>query len=203
MRRELICRCGTPFVAARNDAIWCEDCRRANRNRTTLQWRLENRERHLASHRIRNKRWKDANREKIRASGRAYEATRREDPAYREKQRLHALIVRRDNPEHVAEIRKRHYLKHADALRAKAREAKAREDYLSHREARFVIYDRDAGRCHLCGKKVSRDNFHLDHLIPRSKGGVTSPENLAVSHPGCNQRRGAGRVPAQLLLLGS
>jgi len=54
--------------------------------------------------------------------------------------------------------------------------------------------------CHICGKKVRRDRIQLDHLIPLSKGGPHTYENLAVSHPYCNQSRGDGRLPAQLRL---
>jgi 5-methylcytosine-specific restriction endonuclease McrA len=42
----------------------------------------------------------------------------------------------------------------------------------------------------------------LDHLIPLSKGGNHTSDNLALAHGRCNSRRGAGRIPAQLRLLG-
>lgn len=67
---------------------------------------------------------------------------------------------------------------------------------------RQAIYNRDGGRCHICGKKAERSNFHLDHLIPVAHGGGYLAVNLRVAHPSCNARRGAGRLPAQLLLVG-
>lgn len=67
---------------------------------------------------------------------------------------------------------------------------------------RLQIYERDGGKCHICGGTVSRTKFHLDHLIPVVHGGGYVRENLRVAHPACNIGRGAGRKPAQLLLIG-
>jgi hypothetical protein len=65
---------------------------------------------------------------------------------------------------------------------------------------RREIYERDGGRCHICGKKVDPNNWHLDHLIPLSLGGEHSKRNVAVAHPYCNLRRN-NRGPAQLRIL--
>jgi hypothetical protein len=37
--------------------------------------------------------------------------------------------------------------------------------------------------------------FHVEHIIPRCKGGGSEMENLALARPGCNLRK-AGRVAA-------
>lgn len=67
---------------------------------------------------------------------------------------------------------------------------------------RAAIYERDGGRCHICLDHVDRQEFTLDHLAPLSQGGFDSPENVAVAHRSCNSRRGAGRIAAQLRLIG-
>jgi 5-methylcytosine-specific restriction endonuclease McrA len=67
---------------------------------------------------------------------------------------------------------------------------------------RRTIYQRDGGRCHICGETVDPDRFHLDHLVPIADGGADAPENVAVAHPRCNLRRGRGRTPVQLRLVG-
>lgn len=54
---------------------------------------------------------------------------------------------------------------------------------------RFVVFVRDCGRCHLCGKFVSRYNFHLDHVRPISRDGNHLYENLKVACPKCNLRK--------------
>jgi 5-methylcytosine-specific restriction endonuclease McrA len=67
--------------------------------------------------------------------------------------------------------------------------------------SREEVFRRDRGICHICGKKLTPQMWHLDHLIPLSKGGSHTPENVAVACPRCNIRRG-NHGPAQLRLLG-
>lgn len=46
--------------------------------------------------------------------------------------------------------------------------------------------------CHLCLKLIESDaEFSIDHVIPRSKGGDDSIENLRPAHRKCNYSRGA------------
>ena len=63
--------------------------------------------------------------------------------------------------------------------------------------SRKEVYERDNGRCHICGKKVSKKSWHLDHLIPLIKGGEHSYRNVAVSCPKCNMSKGI-KAGAQL-----
>lgn len=57
---------------------------------------------------------------------------------------------------------------------------------------RKVVYYRDGGECIKCGKRVGLDNFHVDHIIPISKGGAEwELSNLELSCPGCNLSKGA------------
>jgi len=65
--------------------------------------------------------------------------------------------------------------------------------------SRAVVFDRDAGRCHLCGKKVNPKHWHLDHIVPLSQGGEHSYRNVAVSCPFCNMSKGA-KIRGQLRL---
>jgi hypothetical protein len=66
--------------------------------------------------------------------------------------------------------------------------------------SRAVVYKRDGGRCHICGKKVPKKGWHLDHLIPLKRGGEHSYKNVAVACPKCNLSKGTKAV-AQLRLL--
>lgn len=66
---------------------------------------------------------------------------------------------------------------------------------------RKAIFDRDLGQCYLCKQPVSFQNFELDHLVPTSRSGDSSPENLAVSCRRCNRRRGTKLGIEQLLKL--
>lgn len=61
------------------------------------------------------------------------------------------------------------------------------------------VFQRDGGKCHICGKRCDPKDWHLDHLVPLSLGGLHAYSNVAVSHPMCNQRR-SNTGPAQLRL---
>jgi 5-methylcytosine-specific restriction endonuclease McrA len=69
------------------------------------------------------------------------------------------------------------------------------------------IYERDGGLCHLCGRKVSKKDITMDHLICVSdkeyfpQAGHTY-QNISLAHRSCNSRRNNGRLPAQLRLFG-
>lgn len=68
-------------------------------------------------------------------------------------------------------------------------------------DRRSAVYIRDGGICHICGGHVGIANFHLDHLVPRSKGGSNDLDNLGLSHPGCNISKG-NRQPGDKKLTG-
>lgn len=55
---------------------------------------------------------------------------------------------------------------------------------------RMAILMRDRFRCQYCGRKHNPFELTLDHIVPRSKGGSTEPENLCASCMECNQRKG-------------
>lgn len=62
--------------------------------------------------------------------------------------------------------------------------------------SRVNIYARDGYRCQYCGKKCTTDELTYDHVIPRSKGGRTSWENIVSACYACNRRK-ANRTPAE------
>lgn len=49
------------------------------------------------------------------------------------------------------------------------------------------ILSRDGLVCHICGDATSLDNLEFDHVIPVSKGGAHSNENIKVAHATCNK----------------
>lgn len=64
------------------------------------------------------------------------------------------------------------------------------------RFSRQNIYLRDKCTCQYCGKKFPRSDLNLDHVIPRSRGGRTTWENIVCSCVCCNLAKG-GRTPAE------
>jgi len=64
------------------------------------------------------------------------------------------------------------------------------------RPSRKSIYERDKGRCIYTGKQVSYGAFDLEHIMPRSRGGKDTFENLAVSCKDINNFKG-DRTPEE------
>ena len=58
------------------------------------------------------------------------------------------------------------------------------------------IFARDNNQCQYCGRKFPTSELSLDHVIPRSQGGVTSWDNIVCACVDCNVRKG-GRTPRQ------
>jgi 5-methylcytosine-specific restriction endonuclease McrA len=63
---------------------------------------------------------------------------------------------------------------------------------------RRAVFARDDWTCQYCG---SRGNLTVDHVIPRSKGGPSTWDNIVASCAPCNRRKGdalpkqAGMIP--------
>ncbi|MEL6376233.1 MAG: HNH endonuclease [Pseudomonadota bacterium] len=53
---------------------------------------------------------------------------------------------------------------------------------------RFNLFLRDEFRCQYCG---SKGDLTFDHVVPRSKGGITSWENVVAACGACNLKKGA------------
>lgn len=56
----------------------------------------------------------------------------------------------------------------------------------TYKEIKQAVFLRDKGKCVYCGAEVDNDNFDLEHVHPRSRGGGNSISNLAVSCKKCN-----------------
>ena len=55
---------------------------------------------------------------------------------------------------------------------------------------------RDGNTCQYCRAKLPPKDLTLDHVIPRSRAGESTWENLVVCCFGCNNRKGS-RTPAE------
>lgn len=53
--------------------------------------------------------------------------------------------------------------------------------------------DRAAGRCEYCrlAQEGQEAAFHVDHVVPRAAGGLTTFDNLALACVSCSLRKGA------------
>ena len=58
------------------------------------------------------------------------------------------------------------------------------------------IFARDSNRCQYCGKRFPTSELSLDHVMPRSRGGKATWENIVCACLKCNVRKG-GRTPTE------
>lgn len=58
--------------------------------------------------------------------------------------------------------------------------------HLSGKEFRKYILKRDNYTCQYCGKPGNT----VDHIIPRSKGGYSTPKNCVCACSACNLKKG-------------
>jgi 5-methylcytosine-specific restriction endonuclease McrA len=72
-------------------------------------------------------------------------------------------------------------------------------DRLPERAVKFNrrnVYARDEGHCQYCGKRFPTTELTLDHVVPRSRGGGSTWDNLVCCCVACNTRKG-GRLPEE------
>jgi 5-methylcytosine-specific restriction endonuclease McrA len=68
--------------------------------------------------------------------------------------------------------------------------------------SRRGVLARDRETCQYCGAQPGRLHLTVDHVLPRSKGGLTTWENVVAACRECNHRKGS-RTPdeANMVLL--
>ena len=62
--------------------------------------------------------------------------------------------------------------------------------------SRRNLFRRDRWTCQYCGKRPESDGLTIDHVIPRSRGGVSRWDNCVLACAECNRRK-ANRTPAE------
>lgn len=68
-------------------------------------------------------------------------------------------------------------------------------NYRAH-YCRRTIYKRDNSTCQYCGCRPGSEELSIDHVVPRSKGGLTTFDNCVLACVDCNTRK-ADRTPEQ------
>lgn len=58
------------------------------------------------------------------------------------------------------------------------------------------IYKRDAYTCQYCRRQMSAHRLTFDHVVPRSRGGPTTWQNITTACKTCNQKKG-NRTPEE------
>lgn len=113
----------------------------------------------------------------------------------RRKEKLRTKRYREENPEKRRQTNRKYYLNHPEVAyksvaNRRARKMGATIGKIDYEEIKAI------GICYLCNKKV---NFKLkyphprsksfDHVVPLSKGGSHSQENVKLTHLRCNKRK--------------
>ena len=154
-----------------------------------------------------------SNRDAIRAADRK----RREKRTAEQKARQAAYLAewRKNNPEKIALYRpkktirsysKQYYEKHKDKIKQKTRAYKKNNldkcrEWRHNREKKMLreilstgiidkLYKLQKGKCTCCGIKLG-DKYHLDHIIPVSKGGTNTDDNVQLLKDTCNMSKSA------------
>jgi 5-methylcytosine-specific restriction endonuclease McrA len=77
---------------------------------------------------------------------------------------------------------------------AAAQNARRRAEKMCAPAVELVTYEqiigRDGDSCHLCGKWLSVHEMTFDHVLPLSRGGEHTPENIRLAHRSCNSKKG-------------
>lgn len=111
--------------------------------------------------------------EKVRASKAAhYQRTK-------EYRKAKGYEWRRKNPQRLRELAKGWYVKRYRNIRGGVTAA---------RQADWAMAQKKV--CHWCGKRCAKD-YHIDHIMPLSRGGKHELTNLAIACPDCNLRKNA------------
>jgi 5-methylcytosine-specific restriction endonuclease McrA len=64
------------------------------------------------------------------------------------------------------------------------------------RLTRKNLYFRDRNTCQYCGRRLKAKDLNIDHVVPRSRGGTDTWENLVCACVACNIRKGS-RLPEE------
>jgi uncharacterized protein with PIN domain len=71
-----------------------------------------------------------------------------------------------------------------------------RRNYFHSNFSRKALVKRDKNTCQYCNKGLSASQITIDHVLPRSQGGITSFVNCVVCCYDCNNKK-ADRTPEQ------
>lgn len=67
----------------------------------------------------------------------------------------------------------------------------SKDDFYTDPQKRVEILKREDYKCFYCRRELQRDDFYLDHLVPRTQGGQNYKSNLVASCRTCNTNKNA------------
>jgi hypothetical protein len=147
------------------------------------------------------KNYRAGNKDKIKARNKAYydknkKSVLSKNAAWKSANPDYMDSWREANREHLREYQRTYQKDNYDYYLDKNAERRARiaavqvEGSISRSE----VFERDSGICYLCNEQVDPNNWHLDHVVPISKGGPHTYDNVRVTHPSCNLSKGSRHI---------
>ena len=91
-------------------------------------------------------------------------------------------------PEQIEACRERMKASQADQ-QPLSQDVAGQTDYYNVKENRLSIFERDGYKCYKCGKLLTRWDATLDHILPVSRGGKNTKDNLVTCCLLCNSKR--------------
>jgi 5-methylcytosine-specific restriction endonuclease McrA len=138
-------------------------------------------------------------RDDVKEKDRLAQRERRKLPEVKERQRIRDE-ARRADPEYRAKEQMRSRMRYyqpggkekalAKVHVRRARKVQVGGDYDAADIKR--LFSQQKRKCYYCKKKlgVNRRSYHIDHIVPLSRGGSNDISNLVVACPSCNLKKG-------------
>jgi hypothetical protein len=146
-------------------------------------------ERYRKSHRERrnqqHKEWYANNKEHAQAYTRIYNRTYKEEIKQREQERRKSsdyLQKRRETGRRYAasNLERRRVLQHRRSIKMSSGKSFTLADVRKQ-------YANQKGKCYYCHEKLTA--YHIDHVIPLSRGGTNDAFNIVIACPACNMHK--------------
>ncbi len=191
---------------------WCKSCVKVSsasyyqRNKETIIKKTnEYRKNNLDLYADATRRWRDKNPEYYERAKELLYEWKRKNP-----DRIKAIDARKYAKHRVSDRKRRavKYEQNKESVKAANKAYKINNRHLyaaySHnRRARKLassgklspglslkLYELQKGMCPCCGKPLG-DDFHIDHIVPLSKGGANEDWNIQLLRSSCNLRKNA------------
>ncbi len=140
---------------------------------------------HLEEHRITDAKWRKANPEKVKTQR---IARLQSTPL---KIRGYSITYRARNPEKTRAYAVSYNQAHPGKMQQRSRQYRARQLGAEGTHSLTDIqamWNSQEGLCGVCWVDLT-GRFDVEHIVPLSRGGSDSPENLWLSCPDCNKRK--------------